>query len=699
MPTPKKSVPSPRTRTPYRNKDLLATFAGQTVELRADDFFAPSADRELASVEWHLDGGGATASKGILGKGLWRKPGTYKISATLNGMKVTKQIVVGINPKHLIESPGHFEFFYCLVTVLEQKVYFLPIRHEAGAARTKPAGPRQSVKRNREEVLREFASDEPAYRDYARRQDEVYACQILQYPHIDPKRFLDGVYAVFDDRILFLGSTDELAAGLRDLRLCLDFDAKAAENMAQPDRVFSQINALIDSFDPGDLIGRNSDFLSLGSTPDRDGGWVARNIGTIFDAHDNYASALGLDARSGGIGSMFGFNTKNATFSSRFSDPGLGISRQSTNMLDFSGGVGQPGRLITKHDMVSDGEEPERGYGGDAYWDSTANVLVLGARSPAEIKTIDGAGVNANGDVVVVVNTPGTGGTDGSTGGTGTGTSGTSTGGTSTGGTSTGGTSTGGTSTGGTSTGGTSTTGTSTSGTSTGGTGTNGTNGTTGGTATGGPERPFQDDGGGTFGVSPRARRFSVSDMSIRQRGGGYTDPNPDYDGAGGGTFAFFVGYVCPLLNEWGPLVNPVRDGTSGKVGVGVVGLSTQPGSSDSVGAGSAGSSGVVGGFPGPGGYGSFDDVCGSGPRRSEPIDMSIVQQMAMEKVQGHMPVGVEGGKGTEASGLFGMARSFSCSGYSAKPLELSDPVTTMANRTIREQVLSLISGALAARR
>jgi len=45
-------------------------------------------------------------------------------------------------------------------------------------------------------------------------------------------------------------------------------------------------------------------------------------------------------------------------------------------------------------------------------------------------------------------------------------------------------------------------------------------------------------------------------------RGGGYTDPSPDYDGAGGGSYAHFLGQVAPITGDpYGPLVNPGPDG------------------------------------------------------------------------------------------------------------------------------------------
>src|SRR5215217_887812 len=115
----------------------------------------------------------------------------------------------------------------------------------------------------------------------------------------------------------------------------------------------------------------------LGTDPDST--WVATNIGKGFGAFEDHLGSLGFNTKGGArLGCMFGFNSRDATFSSRFSSRELGISRHSTNMLDFSGRRGGQAPLISRGQMISDssvayGAEPK------TYWDSNRQVRVLGA--------------------------------------------------------------------------------------------------------------------------------------------------------------------------------------------------------------------------------------------------------------------------------------------------------------------------------
>lgn len=648
-------------RRSYRSATRLATIAGRPVTLRASDFATQRRRESLDATKWRARGAvepDAEAGRQAIVRGngaaeqlVWRKPGVYAVSATLNGRLHTKGIVVGLNLDDLVHHPEHYDdFFYCLVARVDKKVYFLPIR---------PGGRKPDTHGKRQLVLQQAAQNESGYRTFTDHQDETYACSILQHPHIEPASFRDGVYAVWDDRVHYVGTYRGLSAGLGNLEAALDHDANVTlPEDANPGDVFNTINQLFDAFDPTSLLGNGSDFSNPSDLfgPDVDGGWVAANIGDVFGSFEDHLGGLGFDVDGGeGMGCMFGFNTDNATFSSRFSDDGMGIYRQSTNMIDPSGGSGGDGGMgISQMVMLSDGTNDGGGaWVRGAYWDEGSQVLVLGASSPDEVRTIDGYGVDQDGDIIIVVNTPdpppdpepGTGGDSGVPTGDTEGTSGTG--------------STDGTS-GTDGTAGTDGTGGGTDGTDG---GTDGTDGGTGGTPTGSPEIPNPDDtnsgGGGGGGPFPGARRIPISRFPIGQRGCGYTDPAPDYDGSGGSNFGHWLGFVPPMGDhEWSGLVNP---GPIVGMGAGL-----PPFADD---AGAAG--GFAGGAPGPGGMGLDDDgfmdwenTCPDVPQRVSP---QMAEQREMERLQGLLGR-VGRGAAVQTDGMFSMARKFNCEGYSEKP-------------------------------
>src|SRR5262245_29199970 len=105
-------------RPSYRSKERLATYATQQVELRAEDFV--DAVRGRSRVSWSIDNG--ARHDGATHKMMFRSPGVHKITAYLGGRSFSKDIVVGVDPAHLIRNPDLYDdFFYCIVTVLNQK--------------------------------------------------------------------------------------------------------------------------------------------------------------------------------------------------------------------------------------------------------------------------------------------------------------------------------------------------------------------------------------------------------------------------------------------------------------------------------------------------------------------------------------------------------------------------------------------------
>ncbi|HBP90320.1 MAG TPA: hypothetical protein DD706_21825 [Nitrospiraceae bacterium] len=68
--------------------------------------------------------------------------------------------------------------------------------------------------------------------------------------------------------------------------------------------------------------------------------------------------------------------------------------------------------------------------------------------------------------------------------------------------------------------------------------------------------------GGGDFGTTTgdyhKDQVFFFEEAKKGVRGGGYTDPRPDYDGGGDENFAYFLGRIAPLDNDpFGSLINP----------------------------------------------------------------------------------------------------------------------------------------------
>ena len=168
--------------------------------------------------------------------------------------------------------------------------------------------------------------------------------------------------------------------------------------------------------------------------------------------------------------------------------------------------------------------------------------------------------------------------------------------------------------------------------------------------------------------IGPGTPRISLNQLYVDQRGGGYTCPAPDYDGAGGAPYSVFVGGGCPMGAEWGTLIHPVHNPYA-QVGVGILGASSAlegfSGRTETP-LGQLGAPELTFG-DGLGPYADFGMICPSGPRRVEPIDPSIIQQMVMERMAGRLQA-LAGAP--DASGLFGIARSYNCSGQTGPPVE-----------------------------
>ena len=402
-----------------RGSATLAAYAGTDVTFESADLLPLRQVRDPNAVSWTLSTpeGDVQLDPGAQATVHVGRPMVADLTASSGAVRRTKRVVFGVHPKHLIENlDAYDDFFYAVTFRLAEKAYFLPLV---------PDRQRSDLAGLRNAALREMSANEPAYRAFAQSQDRIYACQTLQQPRFDPDRLAEGAYAVFSDEVLFLGTAQELNQAIQGLRSALDFDAQSSVEAARPGRVFAAINALADTFDPRALVNAaSSTFLTGALESDRDAAWMGGNLSQLFDAFRGHLSSLGLASReAAGVGCLFGYNTRTAALSSRFSDPGLGIARHSINTLSPSAGRG-PGSLVSLRAMYSDDSARTNAAGlqyvPGAYWDSGAQALVLGASSPREIRSIDFAAVNSRGDVVIVVTGPpgpGSGPTGGGTGG------------------------------------------------------------------------------------------------------------------------------------------------------------------------------------------------------------------------------------------------------------------------------------------
>jgi hypothetical protein len=156
------------------------------------------------------------------------------------------------------------------------------------------------------------------------------------------------------------------------------------------------------------------------------------------------------------------------------------------------------------------------------------------------------------------------------------------------------------------------------------------------------------------------------------QRGGGYTDPRPDYDGGGGGTFGTWLGQVPPIDDEFDTLVNPGVDGptTTGRgrrpgnwqwspVDPRVVNPVPDDFAEGWTGNRSAASLHQAGGeaFTDSGVI-AYDSSHAMLPERVHP---SVSGDQKMVKLQGNYARDLSGA--AESKGLFALYRTYSCSG------------------------------------
>jgi hypothetical protein len=523
----------------------------------------------------------------------WRKPGIYQVSARLGDRSATKQIIVGIDGRHLSGNPDAYgEFFYCFVTVLDEKIYFLPRRPRA------PAGGNVL---SQAPPLADRIKAEMMYRDFVFEQDAIYSERVLQRPHLNSNRFEIGVYAVFEDQVLYLGTTQEIDAALADLADALRHDA-GVNNLseAKPSQVFDQIARLAALFDPMRLFDQQAKFLNTGFGQDQDSQWVAGIIGAMFLAFENHVAALGVGPLAAShIGCLFGFNTGNATFSSRFCDAGLGISRHSTNMLEFCPDAATSGRPISTQAMLSDGSLAGAG-GANAFWYSENHILVIGAARSEDVLAVDKIAVNEDGQVVVAIcrktesqpvnsdKVPGFRAKDGMEAGA---------------------------------------------------------------VAT---KLSMPDP------LDPAVSVVSVSEIPSRQRATGYTIPSPDQDGAGGGHYAQWLGHICPLMEEWDPILNPSAEA---KVGQGLLGLflnSDQEGPNDQCQA-KAENRPLTPGLCWP-----VEALLSKEGSVVENVEGSLDRPAVFERFRGMLPISQ--GRIIEGTGLFALARTFNGRGHSEKP-------------------------------
>ena len=661
-------------RTLLLSPRLVAAATGE-VSFSVDDFVDFTLSDRFDQAEWSLREYGTpevlARHTGSRFPYIWNRPGRFIISCVIGRKKVSKEIVVAVDPQHLVKNPTFYApFFYCLVTTLASKVYFMPIR---------PGARRRDTTWARDRVLKDVDQGEPTYRQFVERQDDIYSCRILRRPRIEPDRFRTGVYAVFEQVVLYLGNSKGLDDSFEALREALAHDARVLDpDSADPAKVFTAIQDAVDAFDANKLEGLNADFVMAPFIDLPEGRWFAGNIGAAMQAFEGYLADLGLDPAETRTGCMFGFNADNATFSSRVSDAGLGISRHSTNTL---GGPGMSWGLqpVSRLEMLSDGSEG----GPPMYYDSGRGVYIVGASSPQEVTKIN---VAAYGDpeveggpptVWVYVNneypsgpapgdTPGSPDSDESTPDAGTADSPEADTSESPGDT------------------------TDTADTTTTPSGETGTSppGDTSETPAGetadasppsspddAPDAPPDTPGppGGsvempgfdpeTAGGSGGVQWVPTSEFPIRQRAGGYTDPDPNYDGSGYGRVGQLLGYLCPLVSELDPLINPGPDAFSESqfVGIGFYGenqLDVSAG--DGVIGGPSDLIGSIGSLPG--GYASWDEVCGTGPRVLQIVSDSVLIEMLAGQLAKMF------GSWVDATGLFAFARTYTCSGESSPP-------------------------------
>jgi hypothetical protein len=559
----------PAKRNPWLEQRVIV-FVGQKLNIDLSMLFHIGQSKK--NVRWILDGKEISRDPGL--ELQFDKPGRHRLTIEYDNRQVSRIIDVGVRFGDLLEDPASHRFIYLLVGKNRGKVMFFPIG---------PATRVTNLVNHRKAVLDQMAQGEAAYMDFANRQSQVWSNSILRKPVLPLQNIHDGVYALFENGLVHLGLPRNLRDKLEAVKIALNHDAEVSDPaLAEPAAVFSGITELVQTFDPRQLVVDPNAIVIPGSAANLEAvaDWIQKNINSIFSHFIDHLGTLGVNGLTSRVGSMFTYNTLNFTFSSRFSDMGLGLSRHSTNMLGFGG---TEGYSISLTGMLGDGERCRfsnqggriglmEGEGANtssgAYWDDDHGVLILGASSPqeAENRLSTGGdillGVNADGDVVGLIvggDPSGSGGEEGGGEEGGREEGGGEEGGGEEGGGEEGGGEEGGGEEGGGEEGG----GEEGGGEEGGGEGSGPTGGgevaDSGGGENGdtGVSTPLLDGATGGSGTTP-LNKLSLDEAMKAVRGGGHTDPNPEYDGNGGGDFAFFLGRVGPLEEDpYDTLINP----------------------------------------------------------------------------------------------------------------------------------------------
>ncbi|HBP88595.1 MAG TPA: hypothetical protein DD706_12950, partial [Nitrospiraceae bacterium] len=386
-------------------KKRVIALVNQRLEFKLEYFFL--IDNRARKSQWILDGKQISSGESLALT--FDKPGRHHLSIVYGDRRVDRIIDVGVQLVELFKNSGRYDFIFVVIGKNRGKAMFFPIA---------PGSRVEDLVAHRQAVLDQQVQAESGYVDFADRQGQVWGCKILRNPILPVSKIPEGVYALFENGLVYLGFPEKTRNALKNVKEALNHDSDVDNpSRADPGIVFSRISDLVKGFNPQD-INIKQGFVAVPGAAELGVAekWIGSHINTMFGHFIDYTNVMGLNGYNSRASLMFTYNTLNFTFSSRFSDVGLGISRHVTNMIGFGGDKGDS---ISLPAMQNDGENLHLGSQGGvlglmdgevwsvgAYWDADNEILVLGANSPDEVGSIELAGVDKEGNVVVVVNTP-----------------------------------------------------------------------------------------------------------------------------------------------------------------------------------------------------------------------------------------------------------------------------------------------------
>lgn len=300
------------------NENSKWLLVGESLHLRAADLFADTSSAE--QVSWHFSNRVKTGRELRLKP---KVPGRFKVLAQRGNLKHLIRVIVGIQPRQLIQKQNSIPFFFTLVARSGSKLHFVPL----------VSTPHKNKNQYKGRVSSEIAKHHPAFRTLARAHNTVYRRRVMSSLYVPTDVVSSGLFAIFPNTAIYLGNTGFINNACNEIAAALESLGKRAIGRA---KLLTHITKVVESLDPTSFRYSDQPFFPASSSIKRPSitKFAGSVVGDLTSEVARFARNIGNAMGPGGMTTVFTFNSASATLSTRVFDVRAGLSRQLTSCFD-----------------------------------------------------------------------------------------------------------------------------------------------------------------------------------------------------------------------------------------------------------------------------------------------------------------------------------------------------------------------------